>query len=59
MRAAHWYCWRCGRWHLLFPVSVPLGLGQVLERAVGRHWKRLLEDTPFLQWLPAANADSS
>lgn len=36
---------------LLFPVSVPLGLGQVMERleeaAAG-----LLQGTPFLQWLP-------
>ena len=36
---------------LLFPVAVPFGLGQVFERveaAVGR----LLEDTPWMEWLP-------
>ncbi|MBA2673927.1 VanZ family protein [Ramlibacter sp.] len=36
---------------LLFPASVPLGLGQVLERleATLAEW---LQDTPFLEWLP-------
>jgi hypothetical protein len=36
---------------LLFPASVPLGLGQVLERLETfiADW---LQDTPFLQWLP-------
>ena len=36
---------------LLFPASVPLGLGQVLERAEEAlaDW---LDDTPFLQWVP-------
>ena len=36
---------------LFFPASVPLGLGQVLERvevALGE----ALSDTPFLEWLP-------
>ncbi|MES2938157.1 MAG: VanZ family protein [Pseudomonadota bacterium] len=36
---------------LLFPASVPLGLGQVLERleTALAEW---LQDTPFLEWLP-------
>ncbi len=36
---------------LLFPASVPLSLGQVLERleATLAEW---LQDTPFLEWLP-------
>lgn len=36
---------------LLFPASVPFGLGQVLERleAAVAEW---LLDTPFLEWLP-------
>lgn len=36
---------------LLFPAAVPLGLGQVLERAENTlaEW---LEETPFLEWLP-------
>jgi hypothetical protein len=36
---------------LLFPAAVPLGLGQVLERAENTlaEW---LEATPFLEWLP-------
>ncbi len=36
---------------LLFPASVPLGLGQVLERAEDglAGW---LADTPFLEWIP-------
>jgi VanZ family protein len=41
---------------LLFPASVPLGLGQVLERleaALGE-W---LMDTPFLEWLPVREVE--
>lgn len=36
---------------LLFPASVPFGLGQVFERleAALAEW---LDDTPFLEWLP-------
>jgi VanZ family protein len=36
---------------LLFPASVPLGLGQVFERleAAIAEW---LQDTPFLEWMP-------
>lgn len=37
---------------LLYPVSVPFGLGQVAERLLGG-LGRLLADTPFLGWLPA------
>jgi VanZ family protein len=36
---------------LLFPVSVPLGLGQVLER-LELVLTDTLHDTPFLDWLP-------
>lgn len=36
---------------LLFPAAVPFGLGQVLER-VEDALAALLQDTPFLQWLP-------
>ena len=36
---------------LLFPASVPLGLGQVLER-VEEGLADWLADTPFLQWVP-------
>jgi VanZ family protein len=36
---------------LLFPVSVPLGLGQVLER-LELALADALYDTPFLDWLP-------
>ena len=36
---------------LLFPASVPLGLGQVLERAEDA-LAALLAETPFLQWVP-------
>jgi VanZ family protein len=36
---------------LLFPASVPLGLGQVLER-LEPGLAELLAGTPFLQWLP-------
>jgi VanZ family protein len=41
---------------LLFPASVPFGLGQVLERleaALGE-W---LTDTPFLDWLPVRDVE--
>lgn len=41
---------------LLFPASVPFGLGQVLERlesALGE-W---LADTPFLEWLPVRDVE--
>lgn len=41
---------------LLFPASVPLGLGQVLERveeALGA-W---LQDTPFLEWVPVREVE--
>ena len=41
---------------LLFPVAVPFGLGQVLER-VGDALAALLQDTPFLAWLPARSAE--
>ncbi|MFT3719057.1 VanZ family protein [Pseudorhodoferax sp.] len=36
---------------LLFPVAVPLGLGQVFER-VEEALAAMLADTPFLEWLP-------
>lgn len=36
---------------LLYPVSVPFGLGQVAER-LEAGLRRLLADTPFLEWLP-------
>jgi VanZ family protein len=36
---------------LLYPVSVPFGLGQVVER-LEAGLVELLEGTPFLQWLP-------
>lgn len=36
---------------LLFPAAVPFGLGQVLER-LEVTVAELLEDTPFLDWLP-------
>jgi VanZ family protein len=41
---------------LLFPASVPLGLGQVFERleATVADW---LEDTPFLEWLPVRDIE--
>lgn len=41
---------------LLFPASVPLGLGQVLERleAALAGW---LQDTPFLDWLPVRDVE--
>ncbi|QHJ01559.1 VanZ family protein [Xylophilus rhododendri] len=37
---------------LLFPVAVPFGLGQVLER-LEDSLGELLQDTPFFDWLPA------
>jgi VanZ family protein len=41
---------------LLFPASVPFGLGQVLERAEAAlgEW---LTDTPFLEWLPVRDVE--
>ncbi|MFM6992416.1 MAG: VanZ family protein [Rhodoferax sp.] len=36
---------------LLFPTSIPLGLGQVLER-LENNLADKLADTPFLDWLP-------
>jgi VanZ family protein len=41
---------------LLFPASVPFGLGQVLERieATLGEW---LADTPFLDWLPVRDVE--
>ena len=36
---------------LLYPVSVPFGLGQVAER-LEAGLRRLLVETPFLEWLP-------
>ena len=36
---------------LLFPLVVPLGLGQVLDRVLSA-LADVLENTPFLQWLP-------
>lgn len=36
---------------LLFPAAVPFGLGQVLER-VEDGLASVLQDTPFLEWLP-------
>lgn len=40
---------------LLFPTSIPLGLGQVFERLQGK-MAAVLADTPFLQWLPMREA---
>jgi VanZ family protein len=41
---------------LLFPASVPLGLGQVVERL--EYWLAdLLTDTPFLEWLPVRDIE--
>lgn len=41
---------------LLFPASVPLGLGQMLERLEAglAEW---LQDTPFLEWLPVRDVE--
>ena len=41
---------------LLFPVSVPLGLGQVLER-LELVLAETLHDTPFLDWLPVRDIE--
>jgi len=41
---------------LLFPASVPLGLGQVFERVEGALADWLL-DTPFLEWLPVRDVE--
>ncbi|MBA3593282.1 MAG: VanZ family protein [Polaromonas sp.] len=41
---------------LLFPASVPLGLGQVAERL--EYWlAEMLADTPFLEWLPVRDIE--
>ena len=41
---------------LLFPASVPLGLGQVIERL--EYWlAEMLADTPFLDWLPVRDIE--
>ena len=41
---------------LLFPAAVPLGLGQVLERAeeAMAEW---LQETPFLEWIPVREVE--
>ncbi len=41
---------------LLFPVAVPLGLGQVLER-LEPALAEILLDTPFLDWLPVREVE--
>ncbi|WPB56801.1 VanZ family protein [Xylophilus sp. GOD-11R] len=41
---------------LLFPVAVPFGLGQVLER-LEDSVAELLEGTPFVDWLPVRAAE--
>ncbi len=41
---------------LLFPAAVPLGLGQVMER-LEEGLAELLEDTPFLAWLPVRDVE--
>lgn len=41
---------------LLFPSSVPLGLGQVFER-VEATLAEVLLDTPFLEWLPVRDVE--
>jgi len=41
---------------LLFPASVPFGLGQVLER-VEEGLADWLADTPFLQWVPVREVE--
>jgi len=41
---------------LLFPASVPLGLGQVFERVETTLTEWLL-DTPFLEWLPVRDIE--
>lgn len=41
---------------LLFPVSIPLGLGQVMQRAEDG-LGALLAGTPFLEWLPIRDVE--
>lgn len=41
---------------LLFPASVPLGLGQVLER-LETSIAEWLQDTPFLEWMPMRDVE--
>jgi VanZ family protein len=41
---------------LLFPASVPLGLGQVFERLESA-LAEALENTPFLEWLPVRDLE--
>ncbi|RYF22262.1 MAG: VanZ family protein [Comamonadaceae bacterium] len=41
---------------LLFPAAVPLGLGQMWER-LEQAMVDLLEDTPFLDWLPVRETE--
>ncbi|MFZ2388688.1 MAG: VanZ family protein [Polaromonas sp.] len=41
---------------LLFPASVPMGLGQVLERLESA-LAEALADTPFLEWLPVRDVE--
>lgn len=41
---------------LLFPASVPFGLGQVMERLEGTLAEVLL-DTPFLDWMPVRDIE--
>jgi VanZ family protein len=41
---------------LLFPASVPLGLGQVLER-LETSVAEWLQDTPFLEWMPMRDVE--
>jgi VanZ family protein len=41
---------------LLFPASVPLGLGQVFERLESA-LAEALENTPFLEWLPVRDVE--
>jgi VanZ family protein len=41
---------------LLFPLAVPLGLGQVYER-LEQALAQALEDTPFLDWLPLRSVE--
>jgi VanZ family protein len=41
---------------LLFPATVPFGLGQVLERLEAA-LAEVLEDTPFLNWLPVRDVE--
>ena len=42
---------------LLFPLAVPLGLGQVIERTLSM-LEAVFENTPFLQWLPVRGGDA-